>query len=462
MFEVPPRTVRPTETSAVSVVALRTILIALVVAFLGVPNAAIASERQSILFRQATILDGTGDKIRGDVLVRDGRIVEIGPDLPTDDTDIIDATGLWLTPGLIDVHTHYGTFLLPYSATNSAGSDITEQMAPHVGNTWIEHGVRPADPTFSYALAAGVTTAQVLPGSTGLVSGRAVTVRTSRGVTIEDIRLKSAPRGIKLACGANPAAMSGEDEAFPNSRQGQIAFLREALVQALAFERGGGRPTAEPSDQNELSKRQGNAASLLAAIHGEAPVHLHCYRAEDIFNWVVLLKEFGVPKITVHHASEAYKIAPFLVKNDICVALWPDWWGFKREAEDAIFAAAAMIDDLGGCVTMHSDIPALGSLLNIEAAKAAAAGKRAGFDIPTERAITWITGNAAKVLGIEGDTGTIRPGNVADLVLWSGNPLSIYSKPMQVYVAGQIAYDDTARNVASDFELGLNKVRSHR
>ncbi len=420
---------------------------------LSVPNSALAQENDSTLFRQVRVLDGAGSAFVGDVLVRGESIEEVGASLDAGEADVIEGDGLWLTPGLIDVHTHYGTFLLPYSSNEGEGSDVTEQAHPDVGNTWIEHAVRPADPAFSYALSAGVTTVQVLPGSSALIAGRSIVVHTSPGVTITDITVDGSPRGLKLACGANPASRASEDRSFPNSRQGQVAFLREALSRAMKLGESGLRPTQLPQDQNGLESDKAKSAALLAISRADLPVHLHCYRAEDIFNWVTLLREFGVSRITVHHAAEAYKIAPFLVEQNVCVALWPDWWGFKREAEDAIFASAAIIDKLGGCVAMHSDIPVLGSLLNMEVAKAIAGGKRAGIDIAPERAFRWITENAARVLGIDGRRGTVQKGKAADLVLWTDNPLSIYSEPLRVYINGRVVFERELGKVASDFEL---------
>ena len=428
--------------------------------FLVPGPAALAQEQKTepltadILFRGANVLDGTGGRFVGDVHIRDGRIVATGQNLAIDEAEVRDASGLWITPGIIDVHTHYGTFLMPYNAGQGEVSDVTEQSGPDVSDTWIEHGVRPVDPAFSRALAAGVTTVQVLPGSNTLLSGRAVVLHPVPAAIVERIRVENAPRGLKLACGSNPASRSVDDNRFPSSRQGQIAFLRAALSKARALNKQGLNPTLVPSDQNDLTPDEAKAAALIAAMAGKVPVHIHCYRAEDIANWVELLNEFGISDITVHHASESYKIADLLARRGACAAVWSDWWGFKREAEDAIPEAAAIIDAAGGCAIMHSDIPVLGTLLNMEAAKAAAAGRRAGLDIGPERAITWITHNAARSLGIADRTGSLKPGFDADVVVWSGDPMSVYSKPLEVYIGGVLQYDADKASPPTDFELG--------
>ncbi len=413
--------------------------------------------RQDMVLVGATILDGAGRRLIGDVLVRDGRIVEVGAIADAGNAKRIDATGRWLTPGLIDIHTHYGTFLLPQSDSGGDWSDITERSAPNVADTAIEHAVRSSDPGFSHALAGGVTTAQILPGSSVLIGGRSVIVHTIPTVTLAQMRFPGAPQGLKMACGGN----SVNEGTFPTSRQGQIAGLKRALQEAelyLAKQGGGEKSGRKPHGPPGGRQGGGEAreATLAAAIAGELPVHLHCYRADDIATWLAVLKDFGITRVTVHHAAEAYKIAPMLARENVCVAVWPDWWGFKREAEDGIPENAAFIDAAGGCAIMHSDIPMLGSLLNIETAKAAAAGRRAGLDIPPERAIRWITSNAARAIGLEHRIGTIAPGMNADLVVWSGDPFSVFSKPDLVLIEGAVAFDrsDKSRRPVSDFELG--------
>src|SRR5258708_19022889 len=165
------------------------------------------------------------------------------------------------------------------------------------------------------------------------------------------------------------------------------------------------------------------------------------------------LAEFGVHIAAVHHATEAYKIAGRLAQEHVCAAVWPDWWGFKREAEDGIPENAAFIDAAGGCAILHSDIPVLGSLLNIEAAKAAAAGRRAGLSIHPEQAIRWITSNPAHALTLDSKIGRVAEGMNADIVLWSGDPFSVYSAADLVFIDGAIAFDRHQART-SDFELG--------
>lgn len=399
------------------------------------------------LIRHATVLDGAGKRFTGDILIRKGRIAAVGPALEAAGAIEIEAAGRFVTPGIVDIHTHYGTFPLPQTADESDNSDLVEKGDFNAADTWIEHAVRAADPAFSRALAGGVTTLQVLPGSSVLIAGRSVILKPLPAVTASAMRFPGAPRGLKLACGSNALSEDGA-----SSRQGQIALLRKTLLDTQRYIASwtayrGGKTTTEPARDLRLE-------SLAAVFAGQAPVHVHCYRADDMATWISVFDEFGIKVSAFHHASEAYKIAPLLAKKGICAAVWPDWWGFKREAEDAIPENAAFVHAAGGCAIMHSDIPVLGSLLAIETAKAAAAGRRTGLPIPPEQAIRWITSNPARAIGLGDRIGTLAPGMNADLVIWSADPFSIYAHADRVYIDGALAYDRAAGARPSDFELG--------
>lgn len=405
----------------------------------------VAADAAPTLFAGATVLDGNGARLDGhDVLVEGGRIAAIGRDLPRrPGVRVVEAGGAWLTPGLIDVHTHLGTFPQPYEHGSHAFADVTETSRSQTPDVWIEHAVRAGDPAFLHALAAGVTTLQVLPGSSSVIAGRGVVLKPVRAATVAEMKFPGAPQGLKLACGSNPSLSGDGRPGFPDSRMGVVGDLRAALGKARARMGAGARDPAPDLVQDTLA----------LALRGEMPVHVHCYRADDIATVLAVADEFGLPIAAVHHASEAYKIAGLLREHGTCAAVWSDWWGFKREAEDGIRENAAIVDAAGGCAIMHSDIPVLGNLLNLEAAKAAAAGRRAGLDIPPERAIRWITSNAAQALGLGDRIGRIARGYGADLVLWSGDPFSVRSRPRLVMIDGVVQVEDGARPL-SDFELG--------
>jgi imidazolonepropionase-like amidohydrolase len=199
-----------------------------------------------------------------------------------------------------------------------------------------------------------------------------------------------------------------------------------------------------------------NLETLAGVLKGEILVHNHCYRADEMALMIDLAREFGYHPGTFHHAVEAYKVADLLAEAGMCAAVWADWWGYKLEAWDTTRENAAIVDAAGACAIIHSDSPVDIQRLNQEAAKAMVRGQRAGLDIPPERAIRWVTSNAARSLGIDGQVGTLEPGKMADVVLWDRDPFSVYAHAERVYVDGALVYDRAAPAAApaSDFLLG--------
>jgi imidazolonepropionase-like amidohydrolase len=406
-----------------------------------------------VIIVDATILDGAGRRWEdADIALASGKVQAIGHGLDRPaGTRIIDARGKWITPGLIDVHTHLGVYTLPQTSLDAQTSDVAELRDPDAADTWIEHAVRSVDPGFGHALAAGVTTLQILPGSSTLFGGRSVIVKPIAAPTIAAMKFPGALQGLKMACGSNPKqAFAGRG--LLNSRQGEIAAMREAFVDAEEWrqEHHGQDQGPHRGPPDDDLKEQ----TLALVLEGKMPVHIHCYRSDDMARMIDLSREFGFHIAAFHHAAEAYKIAPMLAASGICVAGWPDWWGFKPEAEDSIRENVAFVDAAGGCAMLHSDIPILGEHLNLEAAKAAAAGRRAGLSLPPERVIRWLTSNPAKALALDDRIGQLSPGYNADLVLWSGDPFSVYSKPEKVFIDGAVAFDASLPRRPSDIELG--------
>ena len=416
--------------------------------------------RRDTLIVDAIILDGAGHRLDdGELLMRGGQVVAIGHDLPRGGTTVIDARGRWVTPGLIDIHSHDGTYVLPQTALDAKASDVSELSDPNAAGTWIESAINPQDPAFARALAGGVTTLQVLPGSSPIFGGRSVVLHPINAATMQAMKMPGAPWGLKMACGENPKGEDAEKNRGPTSRQGEIAYIRDAFTAADHYRQEwhgwlahGGPDAAHrpPLDDPRLD-------TLAAVLDGDIAVHMHCYRADEMAVMIDLAKAYGFRIAAFHHAVEAYKIAPLLAANHICVAAWSDWWGFKMEALDAIRENAAFVDATpGGCVMMHSDSPFLGQWLNIEAGKAAAAGVRAGLVEPPEHVIAWLTANPARALGLADRIGSLEPGKDADAVIWSGDPFSVYSHADLVFIDGAVAFDraDAAHRPRSDFELG--------
>lgn len=412
--------------------------------------------REDTLIAHATILDGAGARHEDhDLWLRNGKIAALGKGLATPaGTVVIDAGGAWVTPGLIDAHSHAGDFPAPYVPHELAYSDVNEDSSPNTAQVWAEHSITAQDPTFSRALEGGVTTLHVLPGSINLFGGLTVTLKNVPATTAQAMKFPGARPGLKLAYGENPKKYYGERGRFPSSRMGAVAGHRAAWLKAQAherawraFERG---ETAAPPERDLALE------ALAAALRGELRVHIHCYRADDMATMLAVAREFGYRIAAFHHASEAYKAPHLFVENDVAAVVWSDWWGFKMEAFDAIRENAAFMDAAGACVTLHSDSWVTGEQLGVEAGKALAAGRRAGLDITPERAIGWITLNSAKVLGLADQIGSLEVGKNADVVIWAGDPFSVYGRAEQVFIDGAMVFDrgDLGRRPLSDFELG--------
>ncbi len=403
------------------------------------------------LLTGATVLTGTGERLENaDVLMADGKIVEVGMGLSADGADVVDASGKWVTPGVIDVHSHLGVYASPGTQSHSDGNEAT---SPVTAEVWAEHSVWPHDPGFVTALAGGVTSMQILPGSANLVGGRGVTLKNVPGRNVMDMKFPGAPYGMKMACGENPKRVYGGRGQSPATRMGNVAGYRQAWIDAADYR---DKLAAAASGKGEAPKRDLKLETLAGVLNGEILVHNHCYRADEMSVMIEIAKEFGYTIAAFHHAVEAYKIGDLLAESDICAAMWADWWGFKMEAYDGIRENAAIVDKAGACAIIHSDSGIGIQRLNQETAKVMGAAARVGIDISPEHAIQWITKNAAKSLGIEDVVGTLEVGKMADVVMWSGNPFSVYTRAEKVYIDGALAYDrnDASVNPVTDFSLG--------
>ena len=399
--------------------------------------------------RGVTIYDGEGGRIENGVaFFKDGKIVSVGDartDIP-EGTTIIDGAGKWVTPGIIDIHSHLGDYPSPGVEANSDGNEATGPVRPEV---WAEHSVWPQDPGFSRALAnGGITSLQILPGSANLFGGRSVVLKNVYARTVQGMKFPGAPYGLKMACGENPKRVYGSKGQMPATRMGNMAVNRATWIRAAEYKR--------KVDKGENVPRDLAMETLSGVLAGEILVHNHCYRADEMAQVIDMSHEFGYKVSTFHHAVESYKIADLLKREGICSAMWADWWGFKMESYDAINENIPMVHNGGACAIVHSDDANGIQRLNQEAAKALADGRRMGINVSDEVAWTWLSYNPAKALGIADKTGSLKPGKMADVVLWNGNPLSVYTRPEKVWIDGALMYDanDPKRRPVSDFELG--------
>jgi imidazolonepropionase-like amidohydrolase len=426
---------------------------------------------QPVLIRDATVLIGDGTRIDGgDVLLRDGKVAEVAADIEVAaDVTVIDAKGRWVSPGIIDVHSHLGVYPHPGVTGHQDGNEMSAPVTP---NVWAEHGVNPQDPGFEAALAGGVTAMLVLPGSANLIGGRGVTLKNVPADTYQAMKFPGAPHALKIACGENPKRVYGGKGQAPSTRMGNVAGYRQAFADAEAYRREWDKYTAaqaaydkpgrsksqrKKGEPPQVPKRDLKLDTLIGVLKGDILVHNHCYRSDEMATMIDVSKEFGFKISAFHHAVEAYKIADLLAENRICGALWADWWGFKMEAFDGIQENIAIVDRVAnGCAIVHSDSSEGIQRLNQEAGKAMARGNRMGYAITPERAMRWLTQNPAQAMGIADRTGTLQAGKMADVVIWDRDPFSVYAHADQVFIDGALVLDRShpRQKPNSDFMLG--------
>jgi imidazolonepropionase-like amidohydrolase len=437
-----------------------------------------------VLIQGATVLTGTGERLDGaDVLIANGRIQAIGKGLAAPgDARIVDAKGKWVTPGLIDIHSHLGVYASPAVKGLDDGNEAT---APVTSNVWAEHSVWPQDPGFETALEGGITTMQILPGSANLIGGRSVVVKNVQGVTYQAMKFPGAVYGLKMACGENPKRVYGEKHQAPSTRMGNVAGYRQAFADAQDYQQQWDKYKRELAEYDKKKAERADGAAkkskdkdaaadkeltppsppkrdlkletLAEVMKGNIRVHMHCYRSDEMATMLDVADEFGFKIVAFHHAVEAYKIADRLADKGVCAAMWADWWGFKMEAYDGVQENLAIVDfPERSCAIVHSDSADGIQRLNQEAAKAMAHGQRAGLPVAPERAIRWLTANPAKSLGLQDQIGTLEPSKGADVVIWNGNPFSVYALAEQVFIDGALKFDRAhpAVNPRSDFLLG--------
>ena len=400
------------------------------------------------VIRNATVFDGNGNKfLNYDVFFSQGKISEMGRDLPIVGAEEVDGNGLFVTPGIIDIHSHMGVYPAPGVRTSSDGNEAT---SPNTAEVWAEHSVWSQDPQYKLALAGGITTFHVLPGSANLFGGRGVTLKNVSANTVPDMKFPGAPHSLKMACGENPKRVYSSRG--PSTRMGNVAGYRNAWIGAEKYKKSLDRNPSQRDLKNE---------TLVGVLDGKILIQNHCYRADEMATMINIGEEFGYKIAAFHHGVEAYKIADLLADKGVCAALWADWWGFKHEAYDMTIANIAIVDqarNATGCAIVHSDSASGIQRLNQEAAKALAAGREAGFDISEARAMMWITKNPAIAAGISDQTGTLEVGKNADIVIWNRNPFSVYAKAEKVFIDGALAFDKASGLVPhTDFDLGIKE-----
>ncbi|MGA2423210.1 MAG: amidohydrolase family protein [Terriglobales bacterium] len=393
-----------------------------------------AAAHHEVVIKNATVMTVTHGNIKnGSIYIKDGKIAAVGEavNAPASAT-VIDAGGKYLTPGIVDSHSHI-----------ALDDDVNEATSPITPQMMMKDAFDYQDKAIYRALAGGVTTSLLLHGSANMIGGQAVVIKHKYGAARDEMLFPNAPRSIKFASGENPKRVYGSRDQLPSTRMGNFAVQREALVQAQDYMR-------EWDNYNEKIKRNKDdkdatppkhdlkLEALADVLRGKLMVQIHCYRADEMLTEIAMAKEFGYNLRAFHHALEAYKIADQLAANNIGIATFSDWWGYKQEAWDAIPWNAVMAMRKGVRVAIKSDSGDYDRRLNQEAAKTMRYG-----GATEEEALKMITLNAAWIVGVDDRVGSIDVGKDADLVIWDGYPLSSYGVPEKVLIDGEVYFDRT-------------------
>src|SRR5947207_13217153 len=283
-----------------------------------------------VLIRNATIMTAAGQEIpNGSIVLAAGRIVAVGAkvDAPADAV-VVDGTGKYETPGLIDEHSHLGVYAAPGTDAESDGNEATNPVTAEV---WAEHSFWPQDPQIPLAIAGGITTIQALPGSANLIGGRSAILKLIPARTVQEMKFPGARSGLKMACGENPKRVY-RMRGGPSTRLRKMAGYRAAFIQAELYRR---KWDAWNKDhKGDPPERNLRSESLAEVLRGNMYVQNHCYRADEMAQMLDLAHEFGFKIRSFHHAVESYKIADLLAKEGTAVSVWADWWRSEEHTSE--------------------------------------------------------------------------------------------------------------------------------
>lgn len=387
----------------------------------------------AVVIKDATVLTMTGSVIdSGTVVIENGKIAAVGKDVAIPaGAELVEARGEYVLPGLVDPHSHLGVYALPELPANSDGNEMTGDIEAQVRS---EDSINTDDPEIARAVSGGVTTVQVLPGSGNNIGGWATIVKLNGGQTLEEIKLAGAPPSMKWAWGENPKRVYGSKGQAPSTLMGEAAVVRQRLLDAQnytakwkAWEDGGKKGAPPPRDLQ--------LEALAEVLAGRVRLNIHSYQVNHFDALFRIADEFHFQIAALHHALDAYMIAPEIARRHIGVVTFADAWGFKVEGWDAIPQNAYLLWKQGVLVSLHTDNPVIEERNYIE--QAAIINH---YGMPDEAALETVTINPAKILAIDKRVGSIEAGKDADLTIWSGHPLELTSKAEKVFIDGKLVY----------------------
>ncbi|MEO8726257.1 MAG: amidohydrolase [Acidobacteriaceae bacterium] len=407
----------------------RSLLLPLVL--LSLPAFLYAQQADSdVLIKGGTVLTVTHGRIEnGSVLIHNGKIAAVGQNIAAPaGAKVIDATGKFVMPGIIDPHSHM-----------ALDSDVNEATSPVTAQVKMADAFDYTDKALYHALAGGVTSALLLHGSANMIGGEAVVIKLKFGDERDQMLFPNAPRSIKFASGENPKRVYGSRNQIPSTREGNFFVQREALQKAREYRRAWdayNEKTAKGDKDATPPKRDLQLDELADVLRGKVFVQIHVYRADEMLTEMQIAKEFGYNLRGFHHALEAYKIADKIAADHVAIATFADWWGYKWEAWDAIPWNAVMCMRQGVRVALKSDSNDYVRRLNQEA------GKMVHYGGATEEeALKMITLNPAWIIGVDDRVGSLDVGKDADIGIWNSDPLSSYALVDQVLIDGTVYFD---------------------
>ena len=385
---------------------------------------------KDVVIKNATLMTVTHGKVEhGSVLIHAGKIAAFGASVnaPADAT-VIDASGKFVTPGLVDPHSHI-----------ALDDDVNEATSPVTPHMMMIDAFNSNDKAIYRILAGGVTTSLLLHGSANMIGGQAVVIKHKFGLPREQLLFPGAPQSIKFASGENPKRVYGGKGELPSTRMGNFEVQRAALQEARDYMREWDDYNAKVQKGDKEAKppkKDLKLEALADVLRGKLLVQIHIYRADEFLTELAIAKEFGYKIRCFHHALEAYKVADKIAEAGAAIATFSDWWGYKYEAYDAIPWNAVLSMRKGVRVAIKSDSADFARRLNQEAAKTMRYG-----GATEDEALKMITLNGAWIIGVDDRIGSIDVGKDADLVIWNSYPLSSYALADKVLIDGEVFFD---------------------
>ena len=391
-----------------------------------------ATAPADLVIKNATVMTASHGTIQhGSVWLHNGKIAGVGATVsaPAGAT-VIDATGKYVTPGIIDPHSH-----------SALGDDVNEATSPVTPSMMMIDAFDNRDKALYLALAGGVTSELLLHGSANMIGGQAVVIKNKFGLSRGEMLFPNAPQSIKFASGENPKRVYGTRNQLPSTRMGNFEVMRQAFEDAKVYRRDWDAyndKVAKGDKDTRAPHRDLKLEALADILRGKLLVQIHCYRADEFLTEEAIAKEYGFKIRAFHHALEMYKVGGKIAADGTAIATFTDWYGGKYEMWDGIPWNAVMSMREGVRVALKSDSNDHIRRLTQEA------GKMVHYGGATEdEAITMVTLNPAWIMGIDDKTGSLDVGKDGDVVIWNVDPLSTYARAEKVYIDGDLFFDSS-------------------